>query len=77
MIAETAVQQCGDALNRKLQIKSGNTHRPWSRYTVKTAIVSSPKYSYKVMRIDSVRYHCGGWPEEVNSCVLNSYMVYL
>jgi hypothetical protein len=25
----------------------------------------------------SVRYHCGGWPEEVNSCVLNSYMVYL
>ncbi len=24
-----------------------------------------------------VRYHCGGWPEEVNSCFLNSYMVYL
>ncbi len=24
-----------------------------------------------------VRYHCGGGPEEVNSCVLNSYMVYL
>jgi hypothetical protein len=24
-----------------------------------------------------VRYHCGGWPEEVNSCALNSYMVYL
>jgi hypothetical protein len=24
-----------------------------------------------------VRYHCGGRPEEVNSCVLNSYMVYL
>jgi hypothetical protein len=24
-----------------------------------------------------VHYHCGGWPEEVNSCVLNSYMVYL
>ncbi len=24
-----------------------------------------------------VCYHCGGWPEEVNSCVLNSYMVYL
>jgi hypothetical protein len=24
-----------------------------------------------------VRYHCGGWLEEVNSCVLNSYMVYL
>jgi hypothetical protein len=25
----------------------------------------------------SVRYHCGGWPEEVNTCFLNSYMVYL
>jgi hypothetical protein len=24
-----------------------------------------------------VRYHCGGWPEEVNSCFFNSYMVYL
>jgi hypothetical protein len=23
-----------------------------------------------------VRYHCGGWPEEVNTCFLNSYMVY-
>jgi hypothetical protein len=25
----------------------------------------------------TVRYHCGGWPEEVNTCFLNSYMVYL
>ncbi len=25
----------------------------------------------------SVRYHCGGWSEEVNSCILISYMVYL
>ncbi len=25
----------------------------------------------------NVRYHCGGWPEEVNTCFLNSYMVYL
>ncbi len=24
-----------------------------------------------------VRYHCGGWPKEVNTCFLNSYMVYL
>jgi hypothetical protein len=23
------------------------------------------------------RYHCGGWSEEVNSCILISYMVYL
>jgi hypothetical protein len=27
--------------------------------------------------IVTVRYHCGGWPEEVNTCFLNSYMVYL
>jgi hypothetical protein len=27
--------------------------------------------------IITVRYHCGGWPEEVNPCDLNSYMVYL
>ncbi len=25
----------------------------------------------------AVRFHCGGWPEEVNTCFLNSYMVYL
>jgi hypothetical protein len=25
----------------------------------------------------TVRYHCGGRPTEVNTCVLNSYMVYL
>jgi hypothetical protein len=24
-----------------------------------------------------VRYHCRGWSEEVNSCILNSYMFYL
>jgi hypothetical protein len=28
-------------------------------------------------QILTVRYHCGGWPEEVNTCFLNSYMVYL
>jgi hypothetical protein len=28
--------------------------------------------------MDIVRYHCGGWSEEVNSCILIiSYMVYL
>jgi hypothetical protein len=26
---------------------------------------------------NSVRYHCGGMSEEVNSCILISYMVYL
>ncbi len=30
-----------------------------------------------VVLILAVRYHCGGWPEEVNTCFLNSYMVYL
>jgi hypothetical protein len=29
------------------------------------------------LRVGGVRYHCGGWPEEVNTCFLNSYMVYL
>jgi hypothetical protein len=29
------------------------------------------------VNISTVRYHCGGWPEEVNTCYLNSYMVYL
>jgi hypothetical protein len=27
--------------------------------------------------VGAVRYHCGGWSEEVNSCILISYMVYL
>ncbi len=31
----------------------------------------------KYCKIISVRYHCGGWSEEVNSCIFNSYMVYL
>jgi hypothetical protein len=34
--------------------------------------------SSDVSSIASVRYHCGGWSEEVNSCILIlSYMVYL
>jgi hypothetical protein len=32
---------------------------------------------YNVARYVIVRYHCGGWSEEVNSCILISYMVYL
>ncbi len=35
------------------------------------------KLSPTVHFVLSVCYHCGGWPKEVNSCVLNSYMVYL
>jgi hypothetical protein len=36
-------------------------------------------YGNSVMTcIKNVRYHCGGWSEEVNSCILIlSYMVYL
>ncbi len=30
-----------------------------------------------VCRMVGVRYHCGGWSEEVNPCILISYMVYL
>ncbi len=33
--------------------------------------------SVHVRAVHTVRYHCGGWPEEVNTCFLNSYMVYL
>ncbi len=35
--------------------------------------------SFLVQSLDvGVRYHCGGWSEEVNSCILIiSYMVYL
>ncbi len=38
------------------------------------------KQSYSVSLTSNtggVRYHCGGWSEEVNSCILISYMVYL
>ncbi len=31
----------------------------------------------EILKKGGVRYHCGGWPEEVNTCFLNSYMVYL
>ncbi len=31
-----------------------------------------------LISVTIVRYHCGGWSEEVNSCILFlSYMVYL
>ncbi len=34
-------------------------------------------YSKEII-VRIVRYHCGGWSEEVNSCILIlSYMVYL
>jgi hypothetical protein len=33
--------------------------------------------NWRIIQYIIVRYHCGGWPEEVNSRVLNSYMVYL
>ncbi len=41
--------------------------------------VSHRELMQVVMRLHkmSVPYHCGGWPEEVNTCFLNSYMVYL
>jgi hypothetical protein len=32
---------------------------------------------FLLLDILTVRYHCGGWPKEVNTCFLNSYMVYL
>jgi hypothetical protein len=44
-----------------------------SIYTILTACVTFVSVKDNLL----VRYHCGGRPEEVNSCVLNSYMVYL
>jgi hypothetical protein len=33
--------------------------------------------SMNLQEVLTVRYHCGGWSEEVNSCILIlSYMVY-
>jgi hypothetical protein len=47
-------------------------------YTCPHGLVHMPHtQSMQTLRYLSVRYHCGGWPEEVSSCVLNSYMVYL
>jgi hypothetical protein len=41
---------------------------PWSR--------NNQRQTRPYPEVTSVRYHCGGWPEEVNTCFLNSYMVY-
>jgi hypothetical protein len=36
------------------------------------------KLNAKNLVVVDVRYHCGGWSEEVNSCIsILSYMVYL
>ncbi len=35
-------------------------------------------YKRKLAKVELiVRYHCGGWSVDINSCILNSYMVYL
>ncbi len=37
----------------------------------------SSKYLSQTSQLIIVRYHCGGGSEEVNSCILISYKVYL
>ncbi len=44
------------------------------RNNIKNLKLANLKANY----YEIVRYHCGGWSEEVNSCILIlSYMVYL
>jgi hypothetical protein len=48
--------------------------------TIKIIVTVSVTFTVtvKVTVTVTVRYHCGGWSEEVNSCILIiSYMVYL
>jgi hypothetical protein len=55
---------------------------PWKfRGRFKDKLIGSPNFQdflglHKCCNVP-VCYHCGGWPEEVNACFLNSYMVYL
>jgi hypothetical protein len=44
---------------------------------VKISNKKSTKMFERRLISKGVRYHCGGWSEEVNSCILISYMVYL
>ncbi len=56
-------------------ISPGSTHTPSTPFV--TRLIPSDDCFLNFVTFICVRYHCGGWPEEVNSCVLNSYMVYL
>ncbi len=47
------------------------------RYEFEKTVKVVRKEMGTVGEIESVRYHCGRWPEEVNTCFLNSFMVYL
>jgi hypothetical protein len=50
-----------------LTVWNWRPHRSQTKWEVFVTMLTGP----------SVRYHCGGWHEEVNTCFLNSYMVYL
>ncbi len=58
----------------KVQSRDSPNHLPRG---TETTVSVSYLVQLKNFKVVSVRYHCGGWPEEVNSCLLNSYMVYL
>ncbi len=51
----------------------------WRWIALLTPIDKMPIFSFRLIYTCNiiVRYHCGGRPEEVNTCFLNSYMVYL
>ncbi len=55
-----------------VQRRHPSPHRSLS--PVVQMMAKAPRWS--TCPIPHVRYHCGGWSEEVNSCILISYMVY-
>ncbi len=59
-----------------LQVMAGIL--PQCKKTDQDLSFSFPGYFLQNAVFLIVRYHCGGWSEEVNSCILIiSYMVYL
>ncbi len=67
-----------DAFDRRKMYKEAQACRSALYWDLPT-VVFNVKHSYTVYNVSivHVRYHCGEWSEEVNSCILISYMVYL
>ncbi len=63
-------------LVEKNDMREGRNVRMYSPAAPDASISKGQLCDY-VTWLRSVRYHCGGWSEEVNSCILISYMVYL
>jgi hypothetical protein len=59
-------------LGHRTQLEQGKYGRHTCRRHVWDGLAHSVPFYKRI-----VHYHCGGWSEEVNSCILISYMVYL